>query len=62
MERIVTSGTMPLMSTPTVIETPLRLEPVTADDFISDLTALSGEVEVRPPALEPRLRRLPVTA
>jgi hypothetical protein len=61
MERIVTSGTMLPMSTPTVIESPLRLEPVTADDFISDLTAPSVEVEVRPVALEPRLRRRPVT-
>jgi hypothetical protein len=29
--------TMPSMSTPTVIESPLRLEPVVADPFVADL-------------------------
>jgi len=37
------------MSTPTVIESPLRLEPVTADSFIDDL-APSSEARVAPPA------------
>jgi hypothetical protein len=65
MEQIASNGTMLSMSTPTVTESPLRLEPVTADDFISDLTGLSVEAKIRPAAparpatvsLRPRPRR-----
>jgi hypothetical protein len=35
------------MSTPTVIESPLRLEPVTADPFVADLERPAGESELR---------------
>jgi hypothetical protein len=31
------NGTMPGMSTPTVIEAPFKFEPVTADTFVADL-------------------------
>lgn len=49
------------MSTPTVIESPLRLEPVTADPFIDDLAGLSVETEARrvAPAPDHRTARLP---
>jgi hypothetical protein len=39
--------TMPGMSTPTVIEAPLRLEPITADPFVADLEHPSSEAELR---------------
>ena len=37
---------MPRMFTPTVIEAPIVLEPVTTDTFIGDLTAPSRESAV----------------
>jgi hypothetical protein len=39
--------TMPCMSTPTVIESPLRLEPVTTDPFVADLEHPASESEIR---------------
>lgn len=39
--------TMPCMSTPTVIESPLQLEPVTADPFVADLERPVSEFDVR---------------
>jgi hypothetical protein len=41
------NGTMLPMSTPTVIESPLRLEPVTADPFIDDPPGLPAGTAVR---------------
>jgi hypothetical protein len=37
MARARRDGTMPCMSTPTVTESPLRLEAVTSDPFVADL-------------------------
>jgi hypothetical protein len=37
MERGRRAETMRGMSTPNVVESPLRLEPVTADSFVADL-------------------------
>lgn len=48
--------TMRPMSTPTVIESPLRLEPVTADPFNDDLTP-STEARVAAPALPRQVAR-----
>lgn len=39
--------TMRGMSTPMVIESPLRLEPVTADPFVTDLEHPASESELR---------------
>jgi hypothetical protein len=39
------SGRILGMSTPTVIESPLRLEPVTADPFVADLDRLASAAE-----------------
>jgi hypothetical protein len=39
--------TMLGMSTPMVIESPLQLEPVTADPFVSDLERPATESELR---------------
>jgi hypothetical protein len=46
------------MSTPTVIESPLRLEPVTADPFVADLerSASAAETIVAAAAAAPRRR------
>jgi hypothetical protein len=38
--------TMPGMSTPTVIESPLRLESVTADPFVADLERPVSEADL----------------
>jgi hypothetical protein len=38
---------MPGMSTPTVIESPLRLEPVSADPFVADLDRPQSDLELR---------------
>jgi hypothetical protein len=35
------------MSTPTVSESPLRLEPVTADSFVADLDRPASDFELR---------------
>jgi hypothetical protein len=53
-------GTMLGMFTPTVTETPLRLEPVTADDFIADLCAPASELVANVVTL-PRRGPSPVT-
>ena len=42
---------MPGISTPTVIEAPLALEPVTADPFVADLSTASSAVAGRVAAL-----------
>ena len=47
--------TMLSMSTPTVTESPIRLEPVTADPFVADLSAASADTEARLAALVQRL-------
>lgn len=48
-------GTVLCMFAPTVIESPIRLEPVTADPFVADLSAPSAETQARLAALERRL-------
>ena len=47
MERRRIERTMPCMSTPTVIENPLRLESVSADPFVADLERPVSESELR---------------
>ena len=39
------------MSTPTVIESPVRLDPVTADPFIDDLAGVRSHVNALRPAV-----------
>jgi hypothetical protein len=46
------------MSTPTVIESPLRLEPVTADSFVADLEHPTSESELRLVAAAASRRRI----
>jgi hypothetical protein len=43
MAAALRARTMPSMSTPTVIESPLRLEPVTSDPFVADLEPPASE-------------------
>jgi hypothetical protein len=50
MEDSRRNATMLPMSTPTVIESPLRLEPVTADPFIDDLAPSTEARSVSPAA------------
>jgi hypothetical protein len=50
--------TMPCMATPTVMESPLRLEPVTADPFVSDLERPTSESELRLIAAAASRRRI----
>jgi hypothetical protein len=52
-------ATMLPMSTPTVIESPLHLEPVTGDPFIDDLAGLPAETGNRLTA-SPRRAPAPV--
>jgi hypothetical protein len=47
MERGTQDETMLAMSAPSVTESPIRLEPVTADPFIDDLSRTSAETEAR---------------
>jgi hypothetical protein len=47
------------MSTPTVIESPIHLEPVIADPFIDDLAGLSVETQTRLAALTQRASETP---
>jgi len=49
---------MPGMSTPTVIESPLRLEPVTSDPFVADLEHPTSASELRLVAAAAARRRI----
>jgi hypothetical protein len=57
MERRAVRRTMLGMSTPTVIENPLRLESVTADPFVADLERPMSESELRLVAVAAAPRR-----
>jgi hypothetical protein len=48
--------TMPGMLTATVIEAPLRLEPVTADPFVADLDVPASDAVIRLMAAASRRR------
>ena len=50
---------MPGMSTPTVTESPLRLESIADDPFVADLDPRSAETDLRVAAYLDRVGRAP---
>jgi hypothetical protein len=57
MPAVRPSGRILGMSTPTVIESPLRLEPVTADPFVADLERSASAADTIVAAAAPAPRR-----